>query len=64
MEIKVVLNEEQIKEAFENCEIKFSKKKLKELKEEFQYCELDILQALEETFLEQLQEMISNLFEE
>jgi hypothetical protein len=64
MEIKVVLNEEQIMELFENCEVKFSKKKLKALKEEFEFAELDILESLEETFSEHLEEIIQDRFGE
>ncbi|HMG15296.1 MAG TPA: hypothetical protein VK590_07625 [Saprospiraceae bacterium] len=64
IKLEIVLEEEQIKEAFENCEIKFSKAKLKKLKEAVDFQDIDIKEILENALLEQLEEMIEEQFGE
>ena len=64
IKLEIVLEEEQIKEAFENCEIKFSKAKLKKLKERLEYNEIDVKEVLEEALQEQLEELIEDEFGE
>ena len=62
IKLEIVLEEEQIMEAFENCEIKFSKAKLKKLKEAVDYQDIDIKEILENALLEQLEEVIEEQF--
>lgn len=62
--LEIVLEEEQIKEVFENCEIKFSKAKLKKLKEAVDYQDMDIKEILENALMEQLAEMLEEQFGE
>ena len=57
------MEEEQIKELFESNEIKFSKKKLKELQEDLDDTTPDVQETLEETFKEIVEERIQELFE-
>lgn len=64
IKLEIVLEEEQIKEAFENCEIKFSKAKLKKLKEAVEYQDIDIKEILENALQEQLEEIIADEFGE
>ena len=64
IKLEIVLEEEQIKEAFENSEIKFSKAKLKILKERLEYNEIDVKEVLEEALQEQLAELIEDEFGE
>jgi hypothetical protein len=64
IKLEIILEEEQIKEAFENCEIKFSKAKLKALKERLEYNEIDVKEVLEEALQEQLEELIQDEFGE
>lgn len=64
IKLEIVLEEEQIKEVFENCEIKFSKAKLKKLKERLEYNEIDVKEVLEEALQEQLAELIEDEFGE
>lgn len=64
IKLEIVLEEEQIREAFENCEIKFSKAKLKKLKEEVEYQDIDIKEILENALQEQLEEIIQDQFGE
>jgi diketogulonate reductase-like aldo/keto reductase len=49
--ITITVTEEQVREAFENAEVKFSKKKLKEIMEIFK----DNPETMEEYFLEQIE---------
>ena len=58
IKITIELTEEQIREAFENAEVRFSKAKWKKLKEEIQYQDIDIKELLENTLQELLEEMI------
>lgn len=58
MEITIVLEDEQIESAFEDAEIKISKAKLKKLKELVNEQDIDIKEAMEERFVEILQEII------
>ena len=57
------MEEEEIKDLFEGNEIKFSKKKLKELQEDLDDTAPDVQEALEETFQEIVEEKIQELFE-
>jgi hypothetical protein len=57
------MEEEEIKELFEGNEIRFSKKKLKELQEDLEYTAPDVHESLEETFKEIIDERIQELFE-
>lgn len=57
------MDEEQLKELFESNEVKFSKKKGKELQHELEYNSEDIQIALEENFEEIVSENIHELFE-
>lgn len=61
--VSVTITEEQIEEAFENAEIRFSKKKLKELLKEFDTTNPDILVQLEERLQETVEEFITDYFE-
>jgi hypothetical protein len=60
IKIEVFLEQEQIEELFENAEVKFSKKKLKELKDNIANADMDIKERLEEAFAEIIEEMISD----
>ena len=58
------IDEETLRDMFENFELKFTKKKIKELQEDMSY-NLDNVQVeLEERFQEIVEESIQNLFEE
>jgi len=57
------IEEEELKELFESNEIKYSKKKAKELKEELEYTVESVQEALEETFQEVVSDRIQELFE-
>lgn len=59
IKLEINLEEEQVKEAFENAEVRFSKKKMKELKDNMNYADLDIKERLEELMMEIMEEMIS-----
>lgn len=63
IKITVELIEEQIREAFENAEVRFSKAKFKTVKENLEYNDLDIKEQLEERLLELLEEIIADEFE-
>lgn len=58
-EITIVLEDEQVEEAFENAEVKVSKAKMKKLKELVANQDLDIKEALEERFAEFLEDIIN-----
>jgi hypothetical protein len=58
VKITIELPQEIIEEVFENAEIKFSKAKVKRLKEIISEVELDVQERLEEQFQEILQELI------
>lgn len=60
---KVEINEEHIKEIFEECEVKFSKAKLKALLSQVDYIELEMREQLEENLKEQLSEIIQEEWE-
>jgi protein associated with RNAse G/E len=57
------MDEEQLKDLFESHEIKFTKKKGKELQHELEYTSEDVQIALEESFEEVVSERIQELFE-
>ena len=63
MIITIELTEEQIKEVFENAEVRFSKAKLKRLKEEVANMDIDIKEVLEIALQEQLEEIIAEEWE-
>src|SRR5688572_19655774 len=58
IKIEVYLEEEQMKELFENVEVRFSKKKLKELQALIVDQDLDIKERLEEALAEYIEEII------
>ncbi len=58
------VDEEQLREIFENYEIKFTKKKVKELQDEMDYGLDNIQVDMEERFLEVVEEWIQNQFDE
>lgn len=58
------IDEEQLREMFEGYELKFTKKKVKELQSEMDYS-LDTVQVdMEERFSEVVEEWIQNQFDE
>jgi|tagenome__1003787_1003787.scaffolds.fasta_scaffold20814518_2 hypothetical protein len=57
------IEEEELKDLFESNEIRFSKKKAKELQEELNNTDVDVQETLEETFQEVVSEIIQELFE-
>ena len=61
--VEFEIEEEDLKELFESNEIKYSKKKGKELKEELEYTIESVQEALEETFQEVVSDRIQELFE-
>lgn len=63
LKVEVVLDAERIKEAFENVEIKATKKKIFDLLEMTDNAELDIKEALEERLIEFLEELITDEWE-
>ena len=58
------VDEEQLREIFENYEIKFTKKKAKELQDEMDYGLDNIQVDMEERFIEVVEEWIQNQFDE
>lgn len=60
IKVEVFLEEEQVRELFENAEVKFSKKKLKELVSNVDSADMEIKERLEETLAEIIEEMISD----
>ena len=58
------MDEESIREVFENYEIKFSKKKLAELKADIKENEPNLQEELQERFEEVIAEWIENMFNE
>jgi thermostable 8-oxoguanine DNA glycosylase len=57
------IEEEELKELFESNEVKFSKKKAKEIQEELNNIDTDIQGVLQEAFEEIVSETIQELFE-
>jgi protein associated with RNAse G/E len=57
------MDEEQLKEIFESYDIKFSKKKAKELQKEMDFSSDDVQVEMEERFQEIVEEWVQNLFE-
>ena len=57
------IDEEHLKELFEENEVKFTKKKAKELQHELEYNSEDIQIGLEDGFVEIVNENIHELFE-
>lgn len=57
------MEEEQLRELFESCEVRFSKKKAQELQEELEGTHDDVQIQLEEPFEEIITDMIQELFE-
>ena len=63
IKIEVFLEQEQLEELFENVEVRFSKKKLKDLQRMINEQDLDIKERLEESLKEVLEEMIQEEWE-
>jgi hypothetical protein len=57
------MEEEQLRDLFESCEVKFSKKKAKELQGELEGTHDGVQIQLEEPFEEIITDMIQELFE-
>jgi hypothetical protein len=57
------IEEEELKDLFESNEVKFSKKKAKELQEELNNTDVDVQGVLQEAFEEIVSETIQELFE-
>jgi hypothetical protein len=58
------MDEEQLRDIFESCDIKFTKKKAKELQDEMDYGQDGVQVDMEERFAEIVEEWISNQFDE
>lgn len=58
IEITVYLDEESIEEIFESYNVKFSKAKRKELQNMFESAEIDIREALEEQFKDEISNLV------
>jgi hypothetical protein len=63
MTVTFEMEEEELRDLFENCEIKFSKKKMKDLQWELDYNADSVQEQLEESFEEVVSEMIQEIFE-
>jgi len=57
------MEEEQLRELFESCEVRYSKKKATELQEELEGTHDDVQIQLEDSFEEIVTDMIQELFE-
>jgi hypothetical protein len=57
------IDEDQLREMFDSYEIKFSKKKVKDLQKEMDYSLDDVQVDMEERFAEIVEEWIQNTFE-
>lgn len=57
------MEEEQLRELFESCEVKYSKKKANELQEELEGTHDDVQIQLEDSFEEIVTDMIQEIFE-
>ena len=64
VKISFEMDEESIREVFENYEIKFSKKKIAELKADIKENEHNLQEELQERFEEVIAEWIENMFSE
>ena len=64
IKLTVILEDEQLQDLFDNNEVKFSKAKLKRLKEIVDEVETDIQERLEETFSEFIDELIQDEYGE
>jgi hypothetical protein len=64
IKLTVILEDEQLQDLFDNNEVKFSKAKLKRLKEIVDEVETDIQERLEETFSEFIDELIQEEYGE
>jgi hypothetical protein len=58
------VDEEQLREIFESYDLKFTKKKVKELQSEMDYAQDNVQVDMEERFLEVVEEWIQNQFDE
>jgi protein associated with RNAse G/E len=58
------MDEEQLRDIFESLDIKFTKKKIKELQEEMELCQDSIQVDMEERFAEIVEEWIQSQFDE
>ena len=57
------MDEEQLRDLFESNDIKFTKKKAKDLQEELDFTEDSVQEQLEEQFEEIVDELIQEIFE-
>ena len=64
IKLTVILEDEHLQDLFDNNEVKFSKAKLKRLKEIVDEVETDIQERLEETFSEFIDELIQDEYGE
>lgn len=64
IQITVTLEDEQLQDLFDNNEVKFTKVKLKKLKEMINEVETDFQERLEETFSELIEELIQEEYGE
>jgi hypothetical protein len=64
IKLTVILEDEHLQDLFDNNEVKFSKAKLKRLKEIVDEVETDIQERLEETFSEFIDELIQEEYGE
>lgn len=64
LSVTVTFEEDQIRDIFEGHDIKFSKAKVKRLKEMLEEVFYDVQAQLEESFEEQLAEMITDEWEQ
>ena len=63
MTISFEVDEDVLKDLFDNCEVKYSKKKAKELIEDLDETEDDIQLTMQDLFEEIVAERIQELFE-
>jgi hypothetical protein len=61
--ITLELDAEQLKDMFEGADIKFSKAKVKVIKELLEECEYDYIAQFEEVFEDIIREIITDEFE-
>lgn len=64
LKFEVSLEEEQVRESFESVEVKYSKKKVKQLIEQYDLeTNVDLMEMLERTVMDFLEEIITDEFE-
>lgn len=60
MKITIELTDEQLKEIFENAEVRFSKAKVKKMKSILEENELDVMETLETELMVALEGFVSD----